>query len=201
MFSRDEFRDLLITIAGMSLMFSWPDLFSWLPYAFTVAVISVLLHELAHKYVAAGFKVNAVYKIWPFGLLVGAVSILLPPLRLVTLGHTEVYSYRFSKWKRKYAKYSRHMEVTIREVGIISCAGPLMNVFLAISSWFIMAKFFPGNLFLTFMTMVNAWIGLSNLIPVRPLEGAEIFTWKPWFWFLMCVACIIFLFFTVPTFF
>lgn len=204
-FSRDEFRDLVIAIAATTLIFAYNgnvhDLASSIPAAFIVVVTSFLLHELAHKFVAMRYGVKAFFKLWPFGVIMGLIFMFIPPLKLVAPGSVVIYPQRFARWKRRYEKYSNFTDITIKEIGIIAAVGPMVNIILAVLSWSLATSVFPGNSFLNYLTLINSWLALVNLIPFNPLDGAKIFTWKPWFWLAMMALSIIFLLQVAPSFF
>lgn len=200
-FSRDEFRDLVVAIGSTTIIFAYPNFSQLLPAAFVVVVTSFLLHELAHKFVAMRYGAKAFFKLWPFGVILGLIFMFIPPLKLIAPGSVVVYPQRFARWKRKFEKYSRFTEITIKEIGIIAAVGPLVNIILALFSWGLSHSIFPGNLFLNYLTLINSWLALINLMPINPLDGAKVFTWKPWFWFVMIVVSAIFLLNVVPLFF
>lgn len=204
-FSSDELRDIFIAIVSLTIIFAYNgDLHQFadfLPSAFVVVVTSFLLHELAHKFVAMRYGVKAFFKLWPFGVIIGLILMLIPPLKVVAPGAVVIYPQRFGRWKRRFQKYSRFTEITIKEIGIIAAVGPLVNIILAFASWSLLQLAFPGNSFLGYLVLINAWLAIVNLVPINPLDGAKIFTWKPWFWLVMIVVSAMFLLNAVPLFF
>ena len=200
-FSADEFKEVLISIAITTMIFSFPNILSFLPIAFISVAVSIFLSTLAFKYTAEKLSLKAFFKFWPAGSVIGLVAMLIQPIKLVPINNIVIYHERFSKWKKKYVSYSIHQEATIKEVGMISVMSPVVNITLAIISWFILTVSFPENFFLAFFSMVNGWLALSSLIPIKSVPGGKIFTWKPWFWFLLLVFSIIILGFSVPVVF
>lgn len=184
-FSPEEMRDILIAIAALTIIFSYPNFLTLLPSAFIVVVTSFFLHELAHKFVAIKFGVKAFFKIWPLGIIAGLLFMFIPGVKFAAPGAVVIYSHKFAKWKRKYERYMHFTEITIKQVGIIAAAGPVVNVIIALVAWGMASSFFIGNEFLTYLVLINSWLAIINLIPVNPLDGSKIFTWKPWFWFLL----------------
>lgn len=199
-FSKDEVRDIFIAIFAMTIIFSWPNLLALIPTMFVIVVVSFFIKQISQKIVAARYGVKAFFKLWPFGTIFGLIFMFLPPLKAVTVGSTQVYPHKFGRWKRRYLPWSIFTDVTYREVGIVVAMGPLINILLALLTWSLMNTTFAGNAFLGYMTLVNAWMAIANLIPLKPLDGASIFTWKPWFWFVMIVVSAILLLSTVPAF-
>lgn len=200
-FSRDEVRDIFIAIISMTVVLAYPNFLNLLPSAFVVVVSSFLLHELAHKFVAMRYGARAYFKLWPFGVVVGLIFMFIPPLKILAPGSVVIYSQKFAKWKRRFEKYSHRTEITIKEVGIIAVVGPLVNIILALVAWGLYNTIFLSNLFLAYFVMINSWLAVVNLIPVKPLDGAKVFTWKPWLWLILLVVSAMFLLSSVPIFF
>lgn len=204
-FSRDELRDIFVAIFVLTVIFSYvpsvSGFFSLLPAAFVVVVTSFLIHELAHKFVAIRYGAKAYFKIWPLGLIAGLVLMLIPMVKIVAPGSVVIYSHKFGRWKRKFERHSKFTEITIKEVGIIAAVGPLMNIIIALVAWGMLSTAFVGNQFLAYLVLINAWLAIINMIPVNPLDGAKVFTWKPWLWLMMIVISAIFLLNAIPLFF
>lgn len=204
-FSPDEVRDIFVAVFASTLIlaFNYHDVnrsIEAIPAAFVIVVFSFLFHELAHKYVAHRFGVKAFFKLWPFGTVMGLILMFFPPLKFLAPGSVQIYPQRFARWKRRFEKYSNFTDINIKQVGIIAVAGPLVNIFLAAVSWGLHSTILPGNSFLAYFTMVNAWFAAVNMLPVKPLDGAKVFTWKPWLWLVLIAVSAIFLVFTVPSF-
>jgi Zn-dependent protease len=193
-FESDEFKDILLAISVATIIFSyngsWTSFFNFLPAVFIIVSISFLTRSVAQKRIAARWGAKAFFKLWPFGSVIGLITMFVPPLKLALTGSTVVYSHKFARWKRRFERYSDYTELTIKEVGIISATGPGMNIILAMLGW--VAFFVSGNIFFQYATFINSWLALLSLIPINPLDGAKVFVWKPWFWLVMSVVAVIF---------
>lgn len=207
-FSSDEFRDILIAVFSMTIVLSvsgvhttFSSFFEVLPAAFIVVVFSFLFHELAHKFVAMRYGVKAFFKLWPFGVVIGLIFMFIPPLKILAPGSVVIYPQKFAKWKRRFEKYSKFTEITIKEIGVIAVVGPLVNIILALVGWGLFNTAFVGNEFLGYFVLINSWLAIVNLIPINPLDGAKVFTWKPWLWLVLVVVSAMFLLSSVPIFF
>ncbi|MDO8660987.1 MAG: hypothetical protein Q7K43_03795, partial [Candidatus Woesearchaeota archaeon] len=67
-----------------------------------------------------------------------------------------------------------------RRMGIIALAGPAINLALAVLSM-ILAQVVPALRPIALLSAsINAWLGLFNLIPFNPLDGAKVFRWNRW---------------------
>jgi Zn-dependent protease len=180
LFSKEEIKDLLISVFVITLIFSF--LFGWglFPVLLLVVVIAFAFHELAHKFVAMKFGCVAFYKMWFQGLLFSLLFALLMAIAglkfaIIAPGAVIIFPYKFGRWAFKEAR------LTQKEMGLISFSGPAVNLFF-------------GMLFLSIpheatylIGSVNAILAFFNLFPIPPLDGSKIFAWKPWFWALLFI--------------
>lgn len=141
-----------------------------------VLVFSVILHEVAHGFMALKFgdetarlagrlTLNPVRHIDPFG------SIILP--LLLALSGAPVFG-----WARPVPYDPRNLRHPKREGGIIAIVGPLTNfliavVFALLIRGLLVAGYQLGPLILLLDAVV--WVNLAlmcfNLIPIPPLDG------------------------------
>lgn len=152
--------------------------------ALAIAAVAVgtgfLLHELSHKYVAIHFGAKAEYRAWNTGLLVAiAVAFLF---RFIFAAPGAVYIYG--------------KNVTVRENGIISLAGPLMNILIGIIGLGIAALYAQtqiGNV-AGIVASINLYLAMFNLLPFFVLDGAKVFAWSKLIWALLFIPLVIVLF-------
>lgn len=145
--------------------------------AVAILLISVVLHEVAHGYAAnflgdptarlAGrLTLNPIKHIDPFG------SVLLPALMVVLqspflFGYAKPVPYNPYNLRGKYAE------------AFVAAAGALTNFGLAIALG-LLIRLFSGALSPTFLEVIgfavyiNLMLGLFNLIPLPPLDGAKV---------------------------
>lgn len=174
-FSKEEIRDIIISVVVVSIVFAYPRFGNFLLYSFVIVIVAFLFHELAHKFVARKFSCHAFYKMWPMGLAMGLILMFIG-FRFVAPGAVVINPYRFGRWGYK----NRH--ITFVELGKIAAAGPAVNLFFAGFFYLI-----GGNIF-SFMSFINGWLAFFNLLPVAPLDGQKIFGWKPWLWLVMIIS-------------
>jgi Zn-dependent protease len=138
--------------------------FSWksLKFSALVAAPGIILHELAHKFVAMGFGLAASFKIWPFGLFLGVfLKAISSPFILIAPGYVEIGS------------------TTIPQLTLIAFAGPLINLILWIGSWAVLnykkrlGRKTAIALYLT--KLINMWLFIFNMLPIPPLDGSKVF--------------------------
>ena len=176
-FSKDEIRDLIISIVVISLIFSFRTSpfgidFKLLPYFIIIVIVAFFLHEIAHRTVARRFGCIAFYKMWPAGTFFG-LFLMLIGIKFVAPGAVVIYPYQFGRWGY------RTKRLTAPESGLISLSGPATNLFFAI-----IFSFF-GGWFFQQLTFVNAWLAFFNLLPFPPLDGSKVLQWRIWIWGLL----------------
>lgn len=139
--------------------------FDKLPIYFGISLLTVglgfFVHEMGHKIVAQRYRCHAEFKAENKMLLL-ALAMSLFGFVFAAPGAVHIKGY-----------------ITRNQQGLVSLAGPLMNVFLALA--FLPGLFiFDGMLGLLFSYgfIVNSWIGLFNLIPAGNFDGAKIYKWN-----------------------
>lgn len=133
-----------------------------------VAGLGFVLHELAHRIVARGYGAEAHFIANDQWLLLSIV-IALFGLFFAAPG---------AVWHRGY--------LTARQSGLIALAGPVTN--LVISVLFLLALIGLALVPLALPPIVvticyvgfkfNAWLGLFNMIPAGPFDGAKVLAWN-----------------------
>ncbi|MFO7837321.1 MAG: AN1-type zinc finger domain-containing protein [Candidatus Thorarchaeota archaeon] len=204
-FSKREIRDLLIASAlvvlvGLSLTGSTPIiggiamLFSpywWYPVATIVLFLTAfMVHELAHKFTAQSFGMWSEFRMTTYGYLLSAMAILF---RFPVFGTGAVMT---------------RGRATLEEHGKANLAGPLSNfimglIIVGVAALSSVLGFFvyPINQIIRFGLMLNAVLGLFNMIPVQPFDGGTVLRWNKKVWGLQVVglaALLVFLYFGLP---
>jgi len=190
-YNKNELRDIIISVAALTLIFALPHTYL-LPFAFVAVIVGFLFHELSHRYIAKKFDAVAYFQMWPQGLLFGLILSFISgfSFKAAAPGAVVVHPYRYSRWKY------RSVHLTVNEWGWIAAAGPITNIIAAII--FAAIGFATTGLLslgANFIFGVNAILGAFNLIPFGPLDGAKVARWKVWFWvflFIISVALTVF---------
>ena len=177
-FSGIEVRDIIVAWLALGLAFalsyvSRSSVFGvgglnldGLGYYFLVALVTVgpgfVFHELSHKFVAQRYGFWAEYRMWPMGLVLALLTSLIGFI-----------------FAAPGATYISGMNISKEENGVISLAGPLTNVLIAV-------LFLPFALlgsgewvFLgSFGVYINIFLALFNMLPLGPLDGSKVFRWN-----------------------
>ncbi|WFN34033.1 peptidase M50 [Methanogenium sp. S4BF] len=178
---REERKDLVIACLALALAFTlvfirggwntWADLV----LIFVISVITVgaafILHEMAHKFTAMKFGYYAAFRKDNGMLLMGVALAALVGVVFAAPGATVIYG-------------QPGREMTKRENGIISVAGPVVNLCLGVVFFVILVAGFalqtlPVILLGTMGLSVNGMIAFFNLLPISVLDGKKVLAWNP----------------------
>ena len=184
-FSREEIKALLIAWIAISIAFSIvlsrrPFEFEQFILNFVLSTITVgigfLLHELAHKVIAQRYGCWAEFRAFNQMLLLAIA-----------------FSFFGFIFAAPGAVFIRGL-VDHRKNGIISIAGPVTNIILAML--FIPLKYFHGFIgsIGNYGFMINSWLALFNMIPVWNFDGAKIVKWNLLAYFAVVIISGIFVF-------
>jgi Zn-dependent protease len=180
MFSAKEVRDIIVAWAALALAFTLADCGiisgrtcpyqTTPPSFFFVSFVAVgsgfVLHELLHKFTAERYGYWAEFRMWIMGIALALVT--------STLGFI---------FAAPGATYIQGYNVSDRQNGIISLAGPLTNIVIAIV--FLLVGYAGTGLVSTIGMIgfpVNLFLATFNMLPVMPLDGAKVFHWNKLIW-------------------
>jgi Zn-dependent protease len=198
---KQEIRDIAISAAVLAFIFAYhlsggisnPEgLVVNFPIALVVISLGFILHEIGHRQIARRFKCYAEYKLWKQGLILAIIITFITNGAFIFAAPGAVMIYpRSDLWGRS-APLSR------RGSGLISVAGPIVNIILA-GAFLILNLVYPLSVFGTnvflYGSLINTWLAVFNLIPIPPLDGSKIFAWNIKIWgALITVAILLFLF-------
>ncbi len=138
--------------------FNWEDI----KYAIIVAAPAVILHELAHKFVAMLFGLDAVLRIFWEGLgLAIFLKIISSPFLIVAPAYVSISG-----------------DGTAFQEMLTSFAGPLMNLILFLAAYIIlnMARLTKNQATILYLTkQINLFLFIFNMVPIPPLDGSKVF--------------------------
>jgi Zn-dependent protease len=173
-FSRREIRDLLIATLVVSVAFAialsgggigdtdW----TIFPLAFLISLLAIgsgfILHEMGHKFLAIHYGGFAEFRAWMWGLIMALMFALLAGFVFAAPGAVYIAG-----------------NITEEQNGKISAMGPLVNIIFA--AIFFPLVFIATGIFYSicfYIYYINAFLGVFNLLPLGPLDGAKIFRWS-----------------------
>lgn len=157
----------------------------FLPIVAIATVLSFVLHELMHKFVAQHYGAIAGFRYSMWGLVVSLVTGAMGFLFALP-GATVIQAQSFTK----------------RQNGIVSFAGPLTNfaVFgVAVVLLFALAPPASSYLYtgLSLILFISIILAFFNMLPVFPLDGSKVLAWnKPVYFISMALIFVLMVTFT-----
>jgi Zn-dependent protease len=208
-FSKIEIKHLAICWIALGLCFSIGIFFNRAGDPFTTTLMNFfailivvliamgagfILHEIAHKAVSQKYGCWAEFRIWKLGLIFAIATAVL------SFG-----TFLFFAPGAVHTLATRNL--TQKEQGYISSAGPVTNIVLAVVFLLFYSlrhsfgttgdfmfnidiaglafKSYPFNIFTLLGRtgfQLNLWLAAFNLIPFGPLDGVAIFRWNKLAW-------------------
>ena len=144
--------------------------------AISIAAIAVglgfLLHELGHKIVAQYYRCFAEFRSFDQMLLL-AIAMSFFGFVFAAPGAVMIRG-----WVDK------------RRNGIISIAGPIINLVLALI--FLVLSFTLGeNIIFAYGFSINVWLAMFNMIPIWHFDGSKIWKWNKGIYLGFVALCLV----------
>ncbi len=134
-----------------------------------VLLFAITIHEYAHGRAALRFGD-------PTAKNMGRLS-LNPLPHIDPLGAICLFLFNFG-WAKPVPVNPRYFKNIRKDIIIMSLAGPLANIMAALVAGILIRYFlFPWDVYrmgLIYMLLMNIGLGLFNLIPLPPLDGAHV---------------------------
>ncbi len=175
---KTEVIHLLISWITITLAFSIDSIYLGINRFFTsfsilllVLGLGFVLHELGHRTVARSMGLIAFYRAWIPGLLIALGLALASAGRFV--------------FAAPGAVYIGGRPITRKENGLISIAGPAVNILLGLLFlWIMLSTGGVMRLVGYYGAYTNFFLGAFNLIPIPPLDGYKVMVWNPIVWLI-----------------
>lgn len=153
-----------VAMLGGQILVLWQKFPMLLLVAAVTCGIGFVLHELAHRILARGYGAEAHFVADDKWLIISIV---------IAFGGFFVAA-PGAVWHRGL--------LTKQQGGIIALGGPVTNLvlallFLAPLILFNMSGFWGIMMLVGFR--INSWLGLFNMIPFGPFDGAKVLNWSP----------------------
>ena len=142
--------------------------FDALKFAIMATAPAIILHELAHKFVALSFGLNAVFYAFyrsSFTLMLGVLTIIS---KLTGFGFMF-----FVPGFVDISGYGTHLQFALAAL-----AGPLVNLILWLGSWYILKnkKYNKKNYLLLILTQrINMFLFIFNMLPIPGFDGYKFY--------------------------
>ncbi len=197
-FSSTEIRDLaiasvLVILVGISVFGNSMGIISaitqigiylgaglWWLVVGTIGIflLSFMAHELAHKFVAQSYGLWSEFRMTSWGYYLSAMAILFS---IPIFGTGVVYTSGTSN---------------VEQSGKSNLAGPLTNFILAAAMilvailLYLIGSLYPLGYLLRYGVQLNAFLGLFNMIPIQPFDGATVRYWNNQVWMTVTVGLV-----------
>lgn len=181
-----EAKHLLIAWLALSFAFSVRYLFrtpNIFPTIFLITMgtagLGFILHELAHKFGARRYGHWAEFRVWPWGLAMALMFALISGGSFIFAAPGATYivaGYNSLSWG-----------ISKREDGMISLAGPLTNIALAIAFFYIGGLSGLYGLVGVMGYQVNLWLAAFNMIPIGGMDGQKVLRWHIPVWIAVAI--------------
>jgi Zn-dependent protease len=152
-----------------------------------VLIYSAILHEIAHGYVAYRLgdptaKIRGRLTLNPISHIDLYMTIIVP-LLLIISGSPIIFG-----GAKPVPVDPFNLRDGRKDLSLVSLAGPLTNILLAIIASVLIHVFYPGfgffdvmrndifGSFLTAIVRINLFLAVFNLVPIPPLDGSKVFS-------------------------
>lgn len=143
--------------------------FEGLKFAIMATAPAIIVHELAHKFVAIGFGLNAVFMAFyrnSFTLLLGFLTII-----------SKLTGFGFMFFVPGFVEIGG--AGTNLQFTLTAFAGPFVNLILWIGAWYLLKnrKYRKKHHLLLLLTSrINMFLFIFNMLPIPGFDGYKVFT-------------------------
>ena len=140
-----------------------------LKFAIMATAPAIILHELAHKFIAIGFGLNAVFFAFyrsSFTLILGIFTII-----------SKLTGFGFMFFVPGFVGISG--QGTNLEFALTAFAGPFVNLILWLGSWYLIKNKIYKKKYLLLLLLtqrINMFLFIFNMIPIPGFDGYRVFS-------------------------
>ncbi|MBU0535727.1 MAG: hypothetical protein KKE20_02090 [Nanoarchaeota archaeon] len=179
-FDKDEIKGIVITVIILAFIVSFDEwgvtTFDFLYglrnffNSMLIILLSFLIYLSAQRITAikSGFK--AEWRVWIYGLIIGLILVFVSRGKLWFLAPGGVIVYHMAGHRICSFRYG----LNYWPLGMSAIMGPIACALLAIF-FKILLTIFPANVLLDKAMRINVWIAITNMIPIPPLDGSNMF--------------------------
>ncbi|MFH1439325.1 MAG: hypothetical protein ABIG89_02085 [Candidatus Woesearchaeota archaeon] len=184
--SARELRDLLITVLIVAFIFAYDDkqptfvlnywLFNYVKHIIIVFGI-VAIYDLGHRISSIYMNLQAEYRIWSVGLLIGVIIAIVSGGRIYIILPGGIVFHHLVIARLGHFRYGLNYFTT----GFLAAAGPLAlllfaTFFKTLALWGVMPVFFDQ------VTFLSLYFAIFAMLPLPRLDGAWLyFANRNWF--------------------
>lgn len=175
-FSKNELLWLAVSVLGMAFIvgfsfegeeFVLGKFISNFILSVVAVAIAVFVHESAHRIFGLNMGYKTEFKPFLYGLLAGIILAFMTYGKVIFLAYSGVFLNIMEKHRLGYFRY----QLGYFDLGKVSLMGVLANLFLAVVVKGI--GFLPEPL-ADKIVLVNVLFAITNVLPIPPLDGANI---------------------------
>lgn len=175
-FSRSEQLFLLISILAMAFIvgfrfegdkFVLGTFLNNFAISLVAVVVAVFAHESAHRIFGLNMGYKTEFKPFIYGLLAGVILAFMTDGHFIFLAYSGVLLNIMEKHRLGYFRY----HLGYFDLGKASLAGPLTNLLIAIV---VKSMGFLPQPVAEKLILVNVLFAITNVLPIPPLDGANI---------------------------
>ncbi|MBI3036336.1 hypothetical protein HYY73_01065 [Candidatus Woesearchaeota archaeon] len=175
-FSRNEQIFLLISVLVMAFIVGFRfegDKFALNVFlnnfglSLIAVAVAVFAHESAHRIFGLNMGYKTEFKPFIYGLLAGIILAFMTYGKVIFLAYSGVFLNIMEKHRLGYFRY----QLGYFDLGKVSLAGPLTNLLIAI---IVKSMGFLPQPVSEKLILVNVLFAITNVLPIPPLDGANI---------------------------
>jgi Zn-dependent protease len=143
-----------------------------------IFLASFMAHEMAHKFVAQHYGMWSEFRMTSMGYYLSAMAIVFS---LPIFGTGVVYTSGTTNTEQS---------------GKTNAAGPLTNFMIAATLaiiaiiLYVLGSLNPLGILLQYGIQLNAFLGLFNMIPIQPFDGATVRYWNNRVWIALTIGLL-----------